>query len=80
MGAWDTTSFGNDTANDWAYGLLESNDFSLIEATLQKVLDFGDEYLEAPEAEEGIAASELSPGYLANQHPLMPTPRRLPSG
>ena len=59
MGAWDATSFGNDTANDWAYDLEECNDFSHIEATLQKVLDTGDDYLDSDAAVEGIAAAEV---------------------
>jgi hypothetical protein len=59
MGAWDATSFGNDTANDWAYGLEETSDLSHIEATLQKILDAGDDYLDAPDAEEAIAAAEV---------------------
>lgn len=59
MGAWDATSFGNDTANDWAYELENVNDLSYIEATLQKILDAGDEYIEGPDAEEAIAAAEV---------------------
>lgn len=59
MGAWDASSFGNDTANDWAYSLEESGDGGFIEETLQRVLNSADEYLEAPEAEEAIAAAEV---------------------
>ena len=58
MGAWATTPFGNDTACDWAYGLSEYDDLSLIEDTLDNVLEVGSEYLEAPDAEEAIAAIE----------------------
>jgi hypothetical protein len=56
MGAWDATSFGNDTANDWAYDLEECDDLSYIEATLQKVLDTGDD---SDAAVQGIAAAEV---------------------
>jgi hypothetical protein len=59
MGSWDATSFGNDHANDWAYDLVRSKDLSYIDATLQKILDAGDEYIEAPDAEECIAAAEV---------------------
>lgn len=59
MGSWDATSFGNDTANDWVYDLEESDDLSFIDASLQKILDAGDDYIEAPEAEEAVAASEV---------------------
>lgn len=59
MGAWDATSFGNDTANDWAYDLEKSSDLTYIDRTLQKVLDAGDDYIEGPDAEEAIAAAEV---------------------
>ena len=56
MGAWSSDPFGNDTAGDWAYGLEDVDDLSLIEETIQKLLDVGDDYLESPAAEEAIAA------------------------
>jgi len=56
MGAWSSDPFGNDTAGDWKYGLDDVDDLSLIEETIQKLLDVGDDYLEAPDAEEAIAA------------------------
>jgi hypothetical protein len=59
MGAWSHEPFGNDTACDWSYGLLELSDLSHIEAALDKVLAVGSEYLEAPDAEEAIAAMEV---------------------
>jgi hypothetical protein len=58
MGAWANDPFGNDTACDWAYGLAKVNDLSLIEEPIQRVLDIGDDYLEAPAAEEAIAAAD----------------------
>jgi hypothetical protein len=60
MGAWSCESFGNDDACDWAAQLEEYEDLSLVEATLDAVLEAGDEnYLEAPEASEAIAAAEV---------------------
>jgi len=59
MGAWDHTSFGNDDACDWGGDLRSHNDLSFVEATLDAVLDAGEEYLEAPEASEAIAAAEV---------------------
>ena len=59
MGAWDATSFGNDTANDWAYDLEKCDDLSYIESTLQEVLDTGDDYLDSDPASEAIAAAEV---------------------
>jgi hypothetical protein len=64
MGAWDATIFGNDDACDWAYGLEGVADFSLIEQTLQTVLNVGTEYLDVPEAEEALAAAEVVAGLL----------------
>ncbi|ENV51109.1 hypothetical protein L292_1154 [Acinetobacter junii CIP 107470 = MTCC 11364] len=43
MGTWSHESFGNDTANDWAYELEDATDFAVIEAALQVALDEGDE-------------------------------------
>ena len=59
MGTWSHEPFGNDTANDWAYELEDTEDLSHVEATLDKLLAVGDEYLEAPDAEEAIAAVEV---------------------
>lgn len=59
MGAWSHESFGNDDACDWAAQLDEYDDLSLVEATLDTVLDAGDDELEAPEASEAIAAAEV---------------------
>jgi hypothetical protein len=59
MGTWDATSFGNDTANDWAYGLRDCNDLSFIEAALQKILNAGDSYITSRDAVKAIAAAEV---------------------
>jgi hypothetical protein len=58
MGSWANDPFGNDTACDWKYGLDDVDDLSLIEETIQRVLEIGQEYLEAPTAEEAIAAAD----------------------
>ena len=57
MGTWSHESFGNDTANDWAYELEDATDFAVIEAALQVALD--EEYLDADLAMEAIAAVEV---------------------
>lgn len=59
MGTWSYESFGNDDACDWAAQLVEQNDLSFVESTLDALLAVGDEYLEAPEASEAIAAAEV---------------------
>lgn len=59
MGAWSYESFGNDDACDWAGQLTQQDDFQLVESTLDTVITTGDDYLEAPEACEAIAAAEV---------------------
>ncbi len=59
MGAWDHTTFGNDDACDWGGDLRACEDLSFVEETLDRVIDAGDEYLEAPESCEAIAAAEV---------------------
>lgn len=59
MGAWDSDPFGNDTASDWTYGLKDVDDLSMIEEAIQTVLEVGNDYLEAPPAEEAIAAIDI---------------------
>ena len=59
MGTWSHEPFGNDSAGDWAYGLEKATDTSLLEQAFETVLSAGDEYLEAPESEEAIAAAEV---------------------
>ena len=59
MGAWGTGVFDNDTACDWADDLAETNNLAAIEAALDKVLATGAECIEAPDAEEALAAAEV---------------------
>ncbi|UJJ30514.1 DUF4259 domain-containing protein [Halopseudomonas maritima] len=59
MGAWSHNPFGNDTACDWAYGLDERRDFSLITEAIQAVLDNGSDYLDSDLASEAVAAAEI---------------------
>jgi len=59
MGTQSTDSFGNDIACDWTYDLEEKDGLDFTEMTLQKVLDVGAGYLEAPIAQEAVAAAEV---------------------
>ena len=59
MGAWSYESFGNDDAADWVAELEEHDDFGFVEATLDAVIDAGEDDLEAPEASAAIAAAEV---------------------
>lgn len=68
MGAWGILAFDNDDANDWAFGLDDVSDLSLVETAFEVVEDT-DDYLEAPEASNALAACEVlarlqgRPGY-----------------
>jgi hypothetical protein len=69
MGAWGELAFDNDQANDWAYGLDEVDDLSLVEAAFEAVETVADDYLELDEASDALAACEViarlrgKPGY-----------------
>ncbi len=58
MGAWGVLAFDNDDANDWAYGLENISDLSLVESAFSQ-LEAADNYLEAPAACEALAACEV---------------------
>ena len=61
MGAWSHEPFGNDTAGDWVYDLEDAVGLDFLEQSLDNALgeDEDDGYLEAPEAEEALAAVEV---------------------
>ncbi|RBP08551.1 uncharacterized protein DUF4259 [Roseiarcus fermentans] len=59
MGAWGTGIFDNDTAADFAGAVAESGGVPALEAALDRALAAGDVYLEAPQAEEALAAAEI---------------------
>ena len=58
MGAWDVDALGNDDACDWTYRLEKRKDLSLIDNTLDKVVQNGNGYLESPDSCEALAAAE----------------------
>jgi hypothetical protein len=66
MGIWGAGALDNDTAVDWMYGLGEVPDMSLIEGTLDRALAVGDDYLQADDAQEAIAAAEAVARLLGN--------------
>ncbi|GAA5484034.1 DUF4259 domain-containing protein [Haloferula sargassicola] len=59
MGSWDTTAFANDTAADWLAELVESNGWEMIDEAFSSILAAGDDFIEAQQGEEGIAAAEV---------------------
>jgi hypothetical protein len=69
MGAWGVLAFDNDTANDWAYGLDDVADLSLVKSAFDEVADVGDDYLDQDLACNALAACEVlarlrgKPGY-----------------
>jgi hypothetical protein len=60
MGAWDTTSFANDSASDWLAELVEGGTVGMVDEAIDAVLGWGDDFLEASMGEEAIAAAEVT--------------------
>jgi Domain of unknown function (DUF4259) len=52
-------TFENDTACDFAANVAEGNGLVILEQALDRVLASESNYLEAPDAEEGLAAAEI---------------------
>jgi hypothetical protein len=69
MGAWGERAFDNDTANDWAYGLDDVDDHSLVESAFDGLEEVGNDYLDQDVACNALAACEViarlrgNPGY-----------------
>lgn len=59
MGAWDSGTFDNDAACDWAGDLQKVNDLSLVVKTLAIVHDIGEDYLDADSASQALGACEV---------------------
>ena len=59
MGAWGFDVFENDTACDYAAEVAEGSGLSGIEGKLDHILKIGTAYLEAPDAEEALAAADI---------------------
>ena len=69
MGAWGVLAFDNDRACDWAAGLADVNDLSLVEAAFAVVERSDADDLDADDACAALAACEVlarlrgQPGY-----------------
>lgn len=59
MGTWSHDAFGNDSACDWAYGLEDQDDLSLVNEAIAGVLQSTDDYLDASLATDALAAIEV---------------------
>ncbi len=72
MGAWGARTFDNDTACDWTYDLEAREDLSLVSETLARILEVGDDYLDADDASMGLAACEVIARLKGNWGPQNP--------
>ena len=59
MGTWGHGPFDNDDAGDWVWSLEESDDFSVLQKTLDGIVNAGGVYLESPACCEALAAAEV---------------------
>ena len=59
MGTWGVDSLENDGACDYASEVASSTDFVRLEATFDRLLKQGTDYVQAPDAEEAIAAADI---------------------
>src|SRR5215813_11008629 len=59
MGAWGPGVFENDTACDFASAVADGGGIPALAQALDRVLSSEGDYLEAPDAEEGLAAAEI---------------------
>ncbi|MBW8847804.1 MAG: DUF4259 domain-containing protein [Burkholderiales bacterium] len=77
MGAWSHEPFANDTASDWVDVLMDATNLSHIEATLDRVLEASDSYVEATDAEEAVAAVAVVAQLLGRSPPITGGPEGL---
>ena len=68
MGTWGTDAFENDGASDWAWELEKAVDLSVLQQALQPA----EGYLEAPEGELLVAASQVLAAALGAPAPAIP--------
>jgi len=59
MGAWGIGEFENDNALDFVNDVTDGAGLKRIETAIDSVVNARSEYLEAPEAEEGLAAAAI---------------------
>ncbi len=58
MGAWGVNSFDNDDAMDFLSEIQESSDVSVLMGAFERI-NSADDYVEAPECSQALAAAEL---------------------
>lgn len=70
MGAWGIGPFDNDDAADWLYELEESTGAEAIRTALEAIGP--DEYIEAPDCNMALAASEVVAALRGQSHESLP--------
>jgi hypothetical protein len=75
MGSWGVLPFENDDALDWVWELEDAEDFAVLELSLEQVARAEpDEYVEAADAEEALAAAEVVAALLGKPLEELPEP------
>jgi hypothetical protein len=69
MGAWGLRSFQNDDAMDWLHKLYRTDDFTLVEKTLQRILEPPRGWCQFAVELEALAAAEIVASYLGHGPP-----------
>lgn len=75
MGSWGVLPFENDDALDWVWELEDAENFAVLELALEDVaLAEAEDYVEAPAAEEALAAAEVVAALLGKPLEDLPEP------
>ena len=72
MGAWGTKVFEDDDALDWIYELEQEDDLTLIKNVLKTAAAPEDDFLEAPQASQALAAAEIVAALRGKPEPQLP--------
>jgi hypothetical protein len=73
VGAWGVATFENDEAADWVYELEETDDLSLIAASLLEVIETAEgDYLDSREGTRALAAAEVLAALLQGRTVRLP--------
>ncbi|RYD66813.1 MAG: DUF4259 domain-containing protein, partial [Verrucomicrobiaceae bacterium] len=75
MGSWGVLPFENDDALDWVWELEDAENFAVLELALEDVASAeAEDYIEAPQAEEALAAAEVVAALLGKPLDDLPEP------
>ena len=76
MGILDAEAFASDDARDWLLRLDPADGHEPLTRTLLSMLSAGEACLDAPRAQESLAAAELVAALHGRPHPALPPPAR----